>query len=105
MRYVALGDLFTEGVGDPSGHLPNGVRGWADRVAEGLARHEPGWEYANLAIRSKRLRHIAAEQLVPALALKPTLVTLYAGGNDIMDFGTRGPAGRHGRAAAAVYRL
>ncbi|WP_035749116.1 SGNH/GDSL hydrolase family protein [Arthrobacter sp. 35W] len=90
-RYVALGDSFTEGVGDPHRHLPNGLRGWADRVAEGLARAEPGWEYANLAVRSKRLRHIVAEQLDQAIALKPTLITLYAGGNDIMDLGTRMP--------------
>lgn len=69
-------------------HLPNGVRGWADRVAEKLAKAEPGWYYANLAIRSKRLRQIVSEQLEPALAMKPTLVTLYAGGNDILDFGT-----------------
>ncbi|ALV45610.1 lipase [Arthrobacter alpinus] len=88
-RYVALGDSFTEGVGDLSKSRPNGVRGWADRVAEGLARDSPGWEYANLAIRSKRLRHIIAEQLEPALALEPTLITLYAGGNDVMDFGTK----------------
>ena len=34
-RYVALGDSFTEGVGDPR---PGGrERGWADRVAESLA--------------------------------------------------------------------
>lgn len=87
-RYVALGDSFTEGVGDPHPRLPNGVRGWADRVADRLARAEPGWEYANLAIRSKRLAQITAEQLPPALAFEPTLVTLYAGGNDILDLGT-----------------
>src|SRR4029453_14906258 len=87
-RYVALGDSFTEGVGDPSKVLPNGVRGWADRVAEKLAKAQPGWEYANLAVRSKRLRHIIDEQLEPALAMEPTLITLYAGGNDILDFGT-----------------
>ncbi|WP_309993869.1 SGNH/GDSL hydrolase family protein [Arthrobacter pascens] len=87
-RYVALGDSFTEGVGDRTKYLPNGVRGWADRVAERLAKAEEGWEYANLAIRSKRLRHVIAEQLEPALALEPTLITLYAGGNDILDFGT-----------------
>ena len=86
--FVALGDSFTEGVGDYDPRLPNGVRGWADRVAEKLAKAEPGWEYANLAIRSKRLRHIIGEQLEPALAMEPTLVTLYAGGNDILDFGT-----------------
>lgn len=87
-RYVAIGDSFTEGVGDTSKILPNGVRGWADRVAEKLAKAQPGWEYANLAVRSKRLRHIIDEQLEPALAMEPTLVTLYAGGNDILDFGT-----------------
>ncbi|MET0989433.1 MAG: SGNH/GDSL hydrolase family protein [Glaciihabitans sp.] len=87
-RYVAIGDSFTEGVGDNNKHLPNGVRGWADRVAEQLAKTEPGWEYANLAVRSKRLRHIVADQLEPALAMEPTLITLYAGGNDILDAGT-----------------
>ncbi|QXQ11942.1 SGNH/GDSL hydrolase family protein [Paeniglutamicibacter sp. Y32M11] len=88
-RYVALGDSFTEGVGDFSKRRPNGVRGWADRVAETLASDSPGWEYANLAIRSKRLRHIIAEQLEPAIKMEPTLITLYAGGNDVMDFGTK----------------
>jgi lysophospholipase L1-like esterase len=87
-RYVAIGDSFTEGVGDLHPALPNGVRGWADRVAEQLAKSEPGWEYANLAIRSKRLRHIVAEQLQPALDMQPTLITVYAGGNDILDVGT-----------------
>ena len=38
-RYVALGDSFTEGVGDPDPDRPNGLRGWADRVAEVLATH------------------------------------------------------------------
>ncbi|MFJ4267423.1 SGNH/GDSL hydrolase family protein [Paenarthrobacter nicotinovorans] len=87
-RYVAIGDSFTEGVGDPSKILPNGVRGWADRVAEKLSKAQPGWEYANLAVRSKRLRHIIDEQLQPALDMEPTLITVYAGGNDILDFGT-----------------
>ncbi|PPG31975.1 SGNH/GDSL hydrolase family protein [Rathayibacter sp. AY2B9] len=87
-RFVALGDSFTEGVGDPHPRLPNGVRGWADRVADRLAKAEPGWEYANLAVRSKRLAQITEDQLAPALALRPTLITLYAGGNDILDLGT-----------------
>lgn len=86
--FVALGDSFTEGVGDRDERLPNGVRGWADRVAEKLAKAEPGWEYANLAIRSKRLRHVISEQSEAALAMNPALITLYAGGNDILDIGT-----------------
>jgi len=83
-RYVSLGDSFTEGVGDPDPGRPNGLRGWADRVAEVLAVDNPDFGYANLAIRGRMLRKILDEQLEPALALQPDLVTSYAGGNDIM---------------------
>jgi len=83
-RFVALGDSFTEGVGDRDPKLPNGVRGWADRVAEQLMLADADWGYANLAIRGRKLRQVVEEQLEPALALRPTLVTLYAGGNDIL---------------------
>lgn len=84
-RYVALGDSFTEGVGDWNPRFPNGVRGWADRVAKQLSKNDPTIEYANLAIRSKRLAQIRDEQLEAAIAMNPTLVTLYAGGNDILE--------------------
>lgn len=84
-RYVALGDSFTEGVGDWDSSRPNGVRGWADRFAEALSRSQGGaLEYANLAIRGRKLGPIIAEQFTPALAMRPDLVTLYAGANDIM---------------------
>jgi lysophospholipase L1-like esterase len=83
-RYVALGDSFTEGVGDPDPDRPNGLRGWADRVAEVLARSSEDFGYANLAIRGRKLRPILEEQLEPALALEPDLVTSYAGANDIL---------------------
>ncbi len=36
-RYVAIGDSFTEGIGDPDPTSPGGNRGWADRVAEVLS--------------------------------------------------------------------
>ncbi|MEV4312856.1 SGNH/GDSL hydrolase family protein [Actinocrispum sp. NPDC049592] len=83
-RLVSLGDSFTEGVGDDDPRFPNGVRGWADRVAEQLAAHDPALLYANLAVRGKLMRQVLAEQVGPALALDPTLVTIYAGGNDLM---------------------
>ncbi|MCH1883184.1 SGNH/GDSL hydrolase family protein [Agrococcus sp. ARC_14] len=83
-RYVALGDSFTEGIGDEEPDLPNGVRGWADRVAEELAASRPDFQYANLAIRGRLLGQIEAEQLEPALALEPDLVTISAGGNDLI---------------------
>ncbi len=83
-RYVAIGDSFTEGVGDPDESRPNGWRGWADRVAEVLAERDPAFRYANLAIRGRKLRGVLEEQLEPALALAPDLVTSYAGANDIL---------------------
>ncbi|UVJ39314.1 SGNH/GDSL hydrolase family protein [Arthrobacter sp. CJ23] len=83
-RYVALGDSFTEGVGDDDAARPNGVRGWADLTAAELARSNEGFGYANLAIRGRKLRQIMAEQVDAAVELKPTLVTLYAGANDIL---------------------
>ena len=83
-RLVSLGDSFTEGVGDEDPAAPNGVRGWADRVAEQLAAREPDFRYANLAIRGRLMGQVLAEQLEPALAMAPDLVTLYAGGNDLM---------------------
>lgn len=83
-RYVALGDSFTEGVGDADPSRPNGLRGWADRVAEVLATRTDDFGYANFAIRGRKLGPILAEQLEPALALKPDLVTIYAGANDIL---------------------
>jgi len=83
-RYVALGDSFTEGIGDHDPTRPNGCRGWADRFAEALADHQPGLGYANLAIRGRKLPQIIAEQLEPALALGPDLVTIHGGGNDVL---------------------
>ncbi|MFH8249788.1 SGNH/GDSL hydrolase family protein [Microbacterium sp. B2969] len=83
VRYVAIGDSFTEGVGD---ELPDGrVRGWADLVAEGWARAsgEPV-EYANLAIRGKLVWPIVEQQLEPALALRPTHLSFNGGGNDML---------------------
>jgi lysophospholipase L1-like esterase len=83
-RYVALGDSFTEGVGDHDADRPNGVRGWADRVAEVLAAQAQPFGYANLAIRGRKMAGVLAEQVEPAVALEPDLVTIYAGANDIL---------------------
>ncbi|MFE0462121.1 SGNH/GDSL hydrolase family protein [Kitasatospora sp. NPDC058965] len=83
--YVALGDSFTEGMCDdllPDGHY----RGWADRLAEALAREvaPADFRYANLAVRGKLIGQISAEQLDPAVALGGELVTLAGGLNDVL---------------------
>jgi len=87
-RYVAIGDSFTEGIGDPEPGLPGGNRGWADRVAEVLGGGKNDFAYANLAIRGRLLDQIALEQREPALELKPDLISVSAGGNDIIRPGS-----------------
>ncbi|SEB90472.1 Lysophospholipase L1 [Streptomyces sp. 2131.1] len=101
--YAAIGDSFTEGVGDPG---PDGTFvGWADRLAVLLADRlpEPGipadaevpsvsahgnFRYANLAVRGRLLDQIVEEQVPRARELAPDLVSFCAGGNDIIRPGT-----------------
>lgn len=87
-RYVAIGDSFTEGVDDPDPAHPGRHLGWADRLAELLdddARAAGGrLEYANLAVRGRRLPEVLADQLPRALELRPDLLSISAGGNDIL---------------------
>ena len=87
-RYVAIGDSFTEGIGDPEPASPGGHRGWADRVAEVLSTQSEDFAYANLAIRGRLLQQISDEQVDAALALSPDLISISAGGNDIIRPGT-----------------
>jgi lysophospholipase L1-like esterase len=87
-RYVAIGDSFTEGIGDPEQASVGGHRGWADRVAEVLAEPVDDFAYANLAVRGRLLHQIADEQAEAALDLKPDLISVSAGGNDIIRPGT-----------------
>ncbi|MCX5401103.1 SGNH/GDSL hydrolase family protein [Streptomyces sp. NBC_00102] len=97
--YAAIGDSFTEGVGDPG---PDGTYvGWADRFAVLLADRLPvldeatssdsphgEFRYANLAVRGRLLDQIVAEQVPRAKELAPDLVSFCAGGNDIIRPGT-----------------
>ncbi|MGB3437985.1 MAG: SGNH/GDSL hydrolase family protein [Actinophytocola sp.] len=80
--WVAVGDSFTEGLSDEA---PDGTYvGWADRLAAALAERSPGFRYANLALRGKMLREIVQEQVPIAVEVKPDLVTMCAGGNDLI---------------------
>ena len=81
--FAALGDSFTEGLDDPRAGQP-GYLGWADRFAGMLAEQRPGLRYANLAVRGKLLREVAEEQVPQAIAMAPDLVSLAAGGNDLL---------------------
>ena len=80
--FVAIGDSFTEGLNDPA--PGGGFRGWADLVAGALSARRPDFRYANLAIRGKLVGQVVTEQVPRAVELAPDLVSLAAGGNDIL---------------------
>ena len=80
-RYVAIGDSSTEGIDDPADG--GRWRGWSRRLAGRIAA-QGALEYANLAVRGRTTREIRDEQLAPALALAPDLVTCFSGTNDVI---------------------
>jgi lysophospholipase L1-like esterase len=92
-RFVAMGDSTVEGLDDPDGE--GGYRGWADRLAARIAREQGSLLYANLGVRGRTTRQIREEQLAPALAMRPDLVTLVSGTNDLLrpKFDSAGVAG------------
>ena len=53
-------------------------------MAEVLSEQVDDFAYANLAIRGRLIGQIVQEQIEPAIALKPDLVTFSAGGNDVI---------------------
>ncbi|MGW2172722.1 SGNH/GDSL hydrolase family protein [Streptomyces sp. NPDC001705] len=79
LRFVALGDSLTEGVGDPVGH---GWRGWAALLATGLA--EQPVLFTNLARSGAQTVDVAERQLPTGLALRPDLVSVVVGVNDTL---------------------
>ncbi|OBE98972.1 SGNH/GDSL hydrolase family protein [Mycobacterium sp. 852002-10029_SCH5224772] len=90
-RYVAVGDSQTEGLWD--GDDATGLLGFADRLAVRVDALYPGLQYANLAIRGKRIAHVLTEQVPRALAMQPDLITVCAGMNDVIAPGRSfGPA-------------
>jgi lysophospholipase L1-like esterase len=80
-RYVAIGDSQTEGLWDGDDSI--GILGFADRLAAMLDTLHPGLQYANLAIRGRRIRDVLDDQLPRALAMRPDLITVCVGMNDI----------------------
>ncbi|MGH3680195.1 MAG: SGNH/GDSL hydrolase family protein, partial [Natronosporangium sp.] len=82
--FVAVGDSFSEGLDDPDPATPGRFRGWADLVAGALAEQQPGFRYANLAVRGRLFGQVLDEQLPPALAMGADLVSFAAGGNDML---------------------
>ncbi|PED53375.1 lipase [Bacillus anthracis] len=78
-RFVAIGDSFTEGIGDEVEGIA--LKSWVDHFVELCAFDI---EYANFAKRGLVTNEIRSQQLEKALTFKPDLVSLIAGANDVL---------------------
>jgi lysophospholipase L1-like esterase len=52
-----------------------------------IDEHYPGLAYANLAVRGRRIRDVIDDQLPEALAMRPDLITVCVGMNDVTRLG------------------
>lgn len=110
-RFAALGDSITEGWCDPvmtdlAGNPTEPWFGWADRLALLIDAHQRAprterrplpasasgarprgrrLEFANLAVRGRRIRHVVADQIPAAIAMRADLASVLVGGNDLMS--------------------
>ncbi|OAB39545.1 SGNH/GDSL hydrolase family protein [Paenibacillus glacialis] len=78
-HFVALGDSFTEGIGDEVEGAE--LKSWVAYFAQ---KYTPELKYSNLAKRGLVTKEIRLKQLEKAIALQPDLVSLIAGANDIL---------------------
>lgn len=82
LRFVALGDSLTEGVGDPVGEA---WRGWAALLVAGLSDGpDRSVEFTNLAVSGAQTRDVLERQTPAALALGPDVVSVVIGVNDTL---------------------
>ncbi|MGP4044279.1 SGNH/GDSL hydrolase family protein [Streptomyces sp. 2A115] len=81
LRFVALGDSLTEGVGDPVG---DGWRGWAALLADGIAPADAPVEFVNFAVSGSQTRDVLERQTPAALAVRPDVASVVIGVNDTL---------------------
>jgi acyl-CoA thioesterase-1 len=92
--YVALGDSAGAGFGVPAG------AGYVDRVFARLQRLDPAARLRNLARNGATTEALRAAQVDAALAARPTVCSLFVGGNDLWRGVTPSQFGRNLEAIA-----
>jgi lysophospholipase L1-like esterase len=90
-----MGDSFTAGTGCGPG------RCWADQLAKRLGRQRAGLVYRNLAVEGARSDQVL-DQLPAAVRLRPDLVTVVCGANDVL-FSVRPDAEAYGKRLGAIF--
>jgi lysophospholipase L1-like esterase len=80
LKVVALGDSISFGVGDTGGHENAIGPGWVGRIAHDLgAAH-----FLNFSRNGARVRDLTGSRLSAALEVRPDLVLICVGGNDVL---------------------
>lgn len=80
LRFAALGDSTTYGIGDP---VPNGWRGWARLLSDALGTGHPV-SFCNLAVSGATTLSVRYGQLDEAVRHQPDIASLIVGVNDTM---------------------
>ena len=80
VRFAALGDSTTVGIGDP---VAGGWRGWARILAQSLAGSYDV-SFCNLAAAGATAQTVLQTQLADAVAHRPDLASLIVGVNDVL---------------------
>lgn len=81
VRFAALGDSATYGIGDP---LESSWRGWARILAEAIAEHHD-ISFCNVAVPGATAADVCRNQLDRALEHSPQIASLVVGLNDTMS--------------------
>lgn len=81
-RLAVIGDSIAAGVGDDVPGFPSG--GWAATLARVLSPGRPDFAYLNLGERDRYAAEVRETQLPDALAFRPDLAFVTAGGNDLL---------------------
>ncbi|WP_428956039.1 SGNH/GDSL hydrolase family protein [Streptomyces sp. cg35] len=81
LRFAALGDSLTEGIGDP---VDGGWRGWAALLADGLAPTGAPVEFRNFAVSGAQTADVRGRQMPRALGFSPDVVSVVVGVNDTL---------------------
>jgi lysophospholipase L1-like esterase len=97
--YAALGDSFT------AGRDSIDAERWADLLAAGLRRVNPGLRYENLAVDGATSAEVLDRQVGPALELEPDFITVICGANDVLLATRPDVAGYAERIDAILRRL
>lgn len=80
VRFAALGDSASCGVGDPT---PHGLRGWAQILADAIGtQHHVS--FCKLAVPGAVVADVRREQLADAVAHRPVVASLIVGLNDVL---------------------